>query len=93
MEKKFKAYIRTGSGGVRASYYNLDDGFKLKDDKVVARDLQWSGITDKRGVPIYEGDKVDVDGAEFVVEFKECAFRVGLVVLSGDCVVVGNIYE
>ena len=56
-----------------------------------------SDITDKHGVEIYEGDRVQLsDGKAYVVTVNDGGFWIGdapLLLFKGDCEVVGHIEE
>jgi uncharacterized phage protein (TIGR01671 family) len=63
--------------------------------------MQFTGLLDKNGKEIYEGDIVDsklYDGTRknYVVEYRDGSFVIGLTELGKwieDVIVIGNIYE
>jgi hypothetical protein len=59
--------------------------------KILARDLQYTGLKDSKGNDIWEGDVIKTDSGNVVVEWLSVGWTAHL--LFGDIEVVGNVYE
>jgi len=81
--------------------YNLNDIFELYPEYIIQ---QFTGLTDKDGKEIYEGDFIFVDELIWEVEFRLGCFMIipiedrngyygYLHEYSKDCLVVGNKFE
>lgn len=106
-ELKFRAWdkkynVMRGLNGVTDFFQIRNDG-KCNDDYIV---MLFTGIKNKNGTEIYEGDIVELNKRKFVVEktiSKEYGFRItvrdlyykdlSITFCWSDCTVIGNIYE
>ena len=100
MEYKFRAWHKEANKMLKESYNG--EAFKWKQDRQPLEIMQWTGLTDKNGVEIYEGDVCTNGNYDAVIEFKDGAFianirnesvcgdyDISMVVLE----VIGNIYQ
>ena len=102
---KFRAWDNKGKcwivfGGI---YYRFEDKIldRADDDTLIYE--QYTGLKDKNGKEIYEGDRVSIRNKNHkneydigVVEFKKGAFRCPFLLgkyRSGQIEVIGNIHE
>ncbi|QDS35855.1 YopX family protein [Brevibacillus brevis] len=98
-EIKFRAWDRKQSKMVDMNHLRHHaSGFRLLDEDREYEFMQYTGLCDKNGKEIYEGDILFWDGGFKVyttVRFKDGMFLAGDMPLY-DCVdeeVIGNIYE
>ena len=100
-EIKFRAFSKKSKGMVLTEYATFlkDDELNIYDDYVV---MQYTGLHDKNGVEIYEGDVVSNKIIKGNVRFTNGYFVVydkndDYILLSSCCVetieVIGNVYE
>ncbi len=99
-EIKFRAWVKFESGNWgmldndNLQEWTLED---LTDNDPDTKLMQYTGIKDKNGKEIYEGDVVKKSGANWQITYSDGSFRldnrIPLSTEAKDCEVIGNLYE
>lgn len=91
-------------GGIEFSHPVIVDGFEYNEEGLLDEEtqyelMQYTGLSDKNGKEIYEGDITSFDHQKGVVKFEDGSFHLGwgyvesLLSNADICEVIGNFYE
>ncbi len=95
-EIKFRGFFKDDKEMFNFKHLNLDNFYKSNNVEL----MQYTGLKDKNGLEIYEGDIISCQNKVGQVKYEKSMFvgdfikaRGHLFYISDECIVVGNIYE